>query len=87
MKSWGRSSYARAMIELRADVELKDTIVVVVSKLVGDGFLCTLYILSMSENLPETVVEDPNDDDDFVDYGLTGTALQFAIVFDINLLG
>ncbi|GJS73396.1 hypothetical protein Tco_0706237 [Tanacetum coccineum] len=27
MHSWGRSSYARAMIELRADVELKDTIV------------------------------------------------------------
>ncbi|GJR03624.1 hypothetical protein Tco_0526608 [Tanacetum coccineum] len=24
MQSWGRSSYARAMIELRADVELKD---------------------------------------------------------------
>ncbi|GJS50020.1 putative reverse transcriptase domain-containing protein [Tanacetum coccineum] len=28
MQSWGRSSYARAMIELRADVELKDNIVV-----------------------------------------------------------
>ncbi|GJS75771.1 homeobox protein knotted-1-like protein 2 [Tanacetum coccineum] len=27
MLSWGMSSYARAMIELRADVELKDTIV------------------------------------------------------------
>ncbi|GKB45359.1 reverse transcriptase domain-containing protein [Tanacetum coccineum] len=27
MQSWSRSSYARAMIELRADVELKDTIV------------------------------------------------------------
>ncbi|GJS39411.1 hypothetical protein Tco_0564454 [Tanacetum coccineum] len=27
MESWGRSSYARAMIELRADVKLKDTIV------------------------------------------------------------
>nr|GEV18713.1 probable WRKY transcription factor 31 [Tanacetum cinerariifolium] len=26
--AWGRASYARAMIELRADVELKDTIVV-----------------------------------------------------------
>nr|GEV52301.1 hypothetical protein [Tanacetum cinerariifolium] len=28
MKSWGRSSYARVMIELRVDVELKDNIVV-----------------------------------------------------------
>nr|GFA76065.1 hypothetical protein [Tanacetum cinerariifolium] len=27
MQSWGRSSYARVMIELRADVELKDNIV------------------------------------------------------------
>ncbi|GJV43007.1 proteasome subunit alpha type-5 [Tanacetum coccineum] len=27
MQSWGRLSYVRAMIELRADVELKDTIV------------------------------------------------------------
>nr|GEW91746.1 hypothetical protein [Tanacetum cinerariifolium] len=27
MQSWGRSSYARAMIEFRANVELKDTIV------------------------------------------------------------
>ncbi|GJV93117.1 reverse transcriptase domain-containing protein, partial [Tanacetum coccineum] len=35
---WGRSSYARAMIELRADVELKDTIVVAMHKLVRDGF-------------------------------------------------
>ncbi|GKC36478.1 cytokinin dehydrogenase 3-like protein, partial [Tanacetum coccineum] len=29
MQSWGRSSYARAMIEFRADVELKDNIVAV----------------------------------------------------------
>ncbi|GJR17422.1 zinc finger, CCHC-type containing protein [Tanacetum coccineum] len=42
LQSWGRSSYARAMIELRADVELKDTIVVVMPKLTGEGFYtCT----------------------------------------------
>ncbi|GKC23351.1 hypothetical protein Tco_1025501 [Tanacetum coccineum] len=35
--SWGRASYARAMVELRADVELKDTIVVV-PKFVGEGY-------------------------------------------------
>nr|GEZ30981.1 Myc-type, basic helix-loop-helix (bHLH) domain-containing protein [Tanacetum cinerariifolium] len=34
----GRSSFARAMIELRADVELKDTIVVAMPKLVAEGF-------------------------------------------------
>ncbi|GJY03811.1 hypothetical protein Tco_0369751 [Tanacetum coccineum] len=38
IQSWGRSSYARALIEIRADVELKDTIVVVMPKLTGEGF-------------------------------------------------
>ncbi|GJY73529.1 hypothetical protein Tco_0477960 [Tanacetum coccineum] len=38
MQSWGRSSYARAMIELRADVELKDNIVVAMPKITGEGF-------------------------------------------------
>nr|GEY29977.1 hypothetical protein [Tanacetum cinerariifolium] len=36
--SWGRSSYARALIEIQADVELKDTIVVVMLKLTREGF-------------------------------------------------
>ncbi|GJW18944.1 hypothetical protein Tco_0026380 [Tanacetum coccineum] len=45
MQSWGRSSYAREMIELRAGVELKDTIVVAMPKLVGKGFyMCTIHI-------------------------------------------
>ncbi|GJX64159.1 hypothetical protein Tco_0298502 [Tanacetum coccineum] len=38
MQSWGRSSYARAMIELRADVELKDNIVVVMPKITREGY-------------------------------------------------
>ncbi|GKC18887.1 RNA-directed DNA polymerase, eukaryota, partial [Tanacetum coccineum] len=38
MQSWGRSSYAGAIIELRADDELKDTIVVAIPNLVGKGF-------------------------------------------------
>ncbi|GJU44807.1 copia protein [Tanacetum coccineum] len=33
MQSWGRSSYARVMIELRADVELKDNIVMAMPKI------------------------------------------------------
>nr|GEV56213.1 hypothetical protein [Tanacetum cinerariifolium] len=37
MQSWGRSSYARAMIELRADLELKDNIVVAMPKLIGEN--------------------------------------------------
>nr|GEV87034.1 RNA-directed DNA polymerase, eukaryota [Tanacetum cinerariifolium] len=41
----GRSSYARVMIEIRADVVLKDTIVVAMSKLIGEGFYtCTIRV-------------------------------------------
>ncbi|GJV36497.1 hypothetical protein Tco_1408974 [Tanacetum coccineum] len=39
------SSYARAMIEFQADVELKDTIVVAMPKLIGQGFYtCTVRV-------------------------------------------
>ncbi|GJZ27422.1 RNA-directed DNA polymerase, eukaryota, reverse transcriptase zinc-binding domain protein [Tanacetum coccineum] len=38
IQSWGRSSHARAMIEVRVDVELKDTIMVAMPKLTGEGF-------------------------------------------------
>ncbi|GJU92351.1 putative reverse transcriptase domain-containing protein [Tanacetum coccineum] len=45
MQSWGRSSYDRAMIELRADEELKNTIVVAIPILVGEGFsMCTIHV-------------------------------------------
>ncbi|GKC35904.1 putative reverse transcriptase domain-containing protein [Tanacetum coccineum] len=45
IQSWGRSSYARAMIEIRADAELKDTIVVAMPKLTGEGFYtCTIRV-------------------------------------------
>ncbi|GKB35789.1 hypothetical protein Tco_0880731 [Tanacetum coccineum] len=41
MQSWGRSSYARAMIKLRADVELKDNIVVAMPKIKGEShYIC-----------------------------------------------
>ncbi|GKB33152.1 hypothetical protein Tco_0872553 [Tanacetum coccineum] len=40
-----KSSYARAMIELRANEELKDTIVVAMPKFVGEGFnMCTIHV-------------------------------------------
>ncbi|GKD60177.1 hypothetical protein Tco_1297686 [Tanacetum coccineum] len=38
MQPWGRLIYARAMIEIRVDVELKDIIVVAMPKLIGEGF-------------------------------------------------
>ncbi|GJR78901.1 hypothetical protein Tco_0149686 [Tanacetum coccineum] len=37
-RCWGRSSYARAMIKLRANVELKDNIVVVMPKITREGY-------------------------------------------------
>ncbi|GKD31710.1 hypothetical protein Tco_1242488 [Tanacetum coccineum] len=41
----GRSSYARAMIELQVDLELKDIIMVAMTKLVGEGFyMCTFHV-------------------------------------------
>ncbi|GJZ74756.1 hypothetical protein Tco_0639221 [Tanacetum coccineum] len=43
MQSWGRSSYARVIIELRADVELKDNIVMAIPKTTGDGhYICNV---------------------------------------------
>ncbi|GKA29934.1 reverse transcriptase domain-containing protein [Tanacetum coccineum] len=43
--TWGMSSYAGAIIELRADMELKDTIVVAMPKLTGEGFyICTVCV-------------------------------------------
>ncbi|GJZ45055.1 beta-caryophyllene synthase [Tanacetum coccineum] len=38
MQSWGRSSYAKAMIKLRADVELKDNIVAAMPKITREGY-------------------------------------------------
>ncbi|GJS14165.1 hypothetical protein Tco_0408637 [Tanacetum coccineum] len=53
MQSWGRSSYARAMIELRADVELKDTIMVAMPKLVGEGFYLCMIRVEYDWKLPK----------------------------------
>nr|GEY88510.1 hypothetical protein [Tanacetum cinerariifolium] len=45
LHSWGRSSYARAMIELRDDVELKDTIVVAMPKINEKGlYTCNVRV-------------------------------------------
>ncbi|GJY87003.1 DNA-directed DNA polymerase [Tanacetum coccineum] len=49
IQSWVRSSYARALIEVRADVDLKDNIVMAMPKLVGDGF----YTCIVREECPK----------------------------------
>nr|GEW20494.1 RNA-directed DNA polymerase, eukaryota, reverse transcriptase zinc-binding domain protein [Tanacetum cinerariifolium] len=52
--SYGRASYARAMVELRADVELSDTIVVVVPKFIGEGY--TMNTIHVEQTLNEKLV-------------------------------
>nr|GEV05953.1 hypothetical protein [Tanacetum cinerariifolium] len=45
MQSWGRSSYARVMIELRSDVELKDNIVVAMPKITREAhYKCNVHV-------------------------------------------
>ncbi|GJX93820.1 retrotransposon protein, putative, ty1-copia subclass [Tanacetum coccineum] len=45
MQSWGRSSYVRFMIKLRADVELKDNIVVAMPKITKEGhYTCNVRV-------------------------------------------
>nr|GEV28570.1 hypothetical protein [Tanacetum cinerariifolium] len=45
MQSWGRSSYARVMIELRVDVELKDNIVVAMPTITREGhYTCNVRV-------------------------------------------
>ncbi|GKD38397.1 beta-caryophyllene synthase, partial [Tanacetum coccineum] len=57
MQSWGRSSYVRAMIELRADVELKDNIVATMPKIIGEATILVIFVLSMSGNLLDVHVK------------------------------
>nr|GEY70926.1 hypothetical protein [Tanacetum cinerariifolium] len=45
MQSWGRLSYARVMIELRADVELKENIGVAMPKIIREGhYICNVRV-------------------------------------------
>ncbi|GKD36448.1 copia protein, partial [Tanacetum coccineum] len=45
MQSWGRSSYARVMVELKADVELKDNIVMAMPKITREGhYTCNVHV-------------------------------------------
>nr|GEV49843.1 hypothetical protein [Tanacetum cinerariifolium] len=45
MQSWGRSSYARVMVELQADVELNDNIVMAMPKITREGhYTCNVRV-------------------------------------------
>nr|GEU44495.1 hypothetical protein [Tanacetum cinerariifolium] len=60
MQSWGRSSYGRAMIELQANVELKDNIVAVMPKINRKATILVTFVLSMSGNLLDVPVTTAN---------------------------
>nr|GEU55836.1 hypothetical protein [Tanacetum cinerariifolium] len=60
MQSWGRSSYARAMIELRADLELKDNIVVAMPKITGEGHYTCNICVEYERKPPRPVPKNPN---------------------------
>ncbi|GJX54994.1 hypothetical protein Tco_0284891 [Tanacetum coccineum] len=51
MQSWGRCSYARAIIKLRADVELKDNIMAVMPKITREGYYTCV---AATKNLKKT---------------------------------
>ncbi|GJW16539.1 putative reverse transcriptase domain-containing protein, partial [Tanacetum coccineum] len=51
IQSWVRSSYARALIEVWADVELKDNIGVDMLKIFEEGSIRVMFVLSMNGNL------------------------------------
>ncbi|GJZ66303.1 putative reverse transcriptase domain-containing protein [Tanacetum coccineum] len=48
MQSWGKSSYAIVMIELRVDVELRDNIVAAMPKITRKDTILVIFVLSMS---------------------------------------
>ncbi|GJV96428.1 putative reverse transcriptase domain-containing protein [Tanacetum coccineum] len=73
LESWGRSSYARAMIELRVDVELKDTLVMDIPKLEGGGYTRSI-ICAEYEWKPPRCLTCKNDDD----MGTNGGNLKLA---------
>ncbi|GJV44865.1 G-type lectin S-receptor-like serine/threonine-protein kinase [Tanacetum coccineum] len=56
LSSASRLSYARAMVELRAYVELKDTLVVVVPKFVCKGYTMKLFVLNTNGHLKDAKV-------------------------------
>nr|GEX88138.1 reverse transcriptase domain-containing protein [Tanacetum cinerariifolium] len=55
-----KSSYARVMIELRADVELNDKIFVAMPKITREGHYTCNVVLSISENLLGKNVKKPS---------------------------
>nr|GEY10625.1 hypothetical protein [Tanacetum cinerariifolium] len=55
IQSWGRSSYARGLIEVQADVKLKDNIVTAMPKIVMDAPIIPVFADSCEGNFRDAV--------------------------------
>ncbi|GJU58396.1 DNA damage-repair/toleration protein DRT100-like protein [Tanacetum coccineum] len=65
--SWGRASYARAIIELKANVDLRDTIVVVVTKFSGEGFTTSTIRIEYDTSMWDQLIESDDHEVEFPD--------------------
>nr|GEX89694.1 hypothetical protein [Tanacetum cinerariifolium] len=77
MQSYCSSSYARVMVELQIDVELKDTIVVAMPKITYEGhYTCNVHVeyegsllgVCLRDSYPDNDDYDPYDDDMYKNY-------------------
>ncbi|GJS59084.1 copia protein [Tanacetum coccineum] len=86
MQSWGRSSYARVMIELRADMELKDNIVVAKPKITREGhYTCASEkktVKKPSQTSRGKIRLLDNDGNPLVPTGIVKSDSEVEVVFD-----
>nr|GEY45141.1 reverse transcriptase domain-containing protein [Tanacetum cinerariifolium] len=82
MQSWGRPSYARVTVELRADVELKDNIVVAMTQITREGhYTCN------RDSYPDNDDYDPYDDDMYENHDFFEHLQSICDDLDIKVIG
>ncbi|GJV23723.1 copia protein [Tanacetum coccineum] len=74
MQSWGRSSYVRAMIELRVDMELKDNIVAAMPKITGEIYYTCNIRVEYKSNPFEVLTSADNDVELGTNEGISNSA-------------
>ncbi|GKC35794.1 beta-caryophyllene synthase [Tanacetum coccineum] len=74
MQSWRRSSYARAMIKLRADMELKDNIVAAMPKITGEIYYTCNIRVEYKSNPFEVLTSADNDVELGTNEGISNSA-------------
>nr|GEW14797.1 hypothetical protein [Tanacetum cinerariifolium] len=76
------SSYARVMIKLHADVELKDNIVVSMPRIKGRATILVIFMLSMGGNPLGKLRFVNNNGDPLVPTGIVESDSEMEVVFD-----